>query len=137
MNSILIGRIAWCIWITLSCLRTVGVWISFCNISNMKLNASKCHFLQEKATIRGHVMSHKGVSTDPEKVKVLLEFSTSNDVSSLTAFLSCTGCYRHFVPHFAEIASPLYNLEWERTIFQRTKVCQDAFDALKHHLQRG
>ena len=102
--------------------------------AGVKLNASKCHFLQERATILGHVVSRDGVSTDPEKIKAIMEFAVPRDVSTLRAFLGCAGYYRHFVPNFADIAAPLYNLERKETSFQWTKECQDSFDALKYHL---
>ena len=70
-------------------------------------------------------VSREGVTTDLEKTNVLLQYPEPSDVSSLRAFLGCTGYYRHFVLNFAEIAAPLYNLEKKGTFFQWTKKCHE------------
>ena len=45
-------------------------------IAGVKLNAKKCQLLREETVIMGHVVSQKGVATDPEKMKALMHHMT-------------------------------------------------------------
>lgn len=99
--------------------------------SGLKLNAKKCHFLKEKILLLGHVVSQDGVSTDPEKIQVLKNWSVPLDLTSLRSFLGCAGYYRQFIPHYADIAAPLPKLEQKSGAFNWTRECDDAFKMLK------
>ena len=54
-----------------------------------------------------------------------------HDVSTLRSFLGCAGYHRQFVPNFADVASPLYDLERKGVNFKWTIHCQQAFDTLR------
>jgi hypothetical protein len=88
--------------------------------AGVKLNVSKCHFLQETATMECAQILRKSKR---------FWSSIPSDVSSLRAFLGCAGYYRHFVPHFAEIASP-----FSPRNFPSDKRVSKRFLFLKHHL---
>ncbi len=85
--------------------------------TGLKLNAKKCHLVQEKCVILGHLVSKEGISTDPEKTKVIRDWPIPNNISDLRSFLGCIGYYRQFIRGFAKIAEPLYKLEREGTVF--------------------
>jgi hypothetical protein len=55
----------------------------------------------------GYVLSEKGVSASPDKVKALREYSAPKNVRGVRAFLGLASFYRRLVPKFAEIAKPL------------------------------
>ena len=57
-----------------------------------------------------HVVSREGISTDPEKVRVIKEWPVPVDEGQLRSFLGTAGYYREFVPNYAHIASPLHRL---------------------------
>ena len=97
----------------------------------VKLNAKKCQLLREETVIMGHVVSQKGVAPDPEKIKALKEYPAPHDVSTPRSFLGCAGYHRQFVPNFADVASPLYDLERKGVNFKWTIHCQQAFDTLR------
>lgn len=84
--------------------------------------------------ILGHVVSQKGVATDPEKIKALREYPVPHDVSTLRSFLGFAGYYRQFVPNFADVAAPLYDLERKGINFKWTTHCQKGFDTLRDRL---
>lgn len=102
--------------------------------AGVKLNAKKCELLKTETLILGHVVSQKGIATDPEKVKALKEFPEPHDLTTLRSFLGCAGYYRQFIPNFADIAPPLYGLERKGANFKWTTECQAAFDTLKRRL---
>ena len=72
--------------------------------NGLKLKGSKCEFFRNRVQYLGHVVSEKGVETDPEKVKVLKERRTPKSVKELHSFLGFAGYYRRFVPGFSQIA---------------------------------
>ena len=62
--------------------------------------------LCEQVVVLGHAVSREGISTDPEKKRVIKEWPEPVDESQLRAFLGTAGYYRQFVPNYAHIASP-------------------------------
>lgn len=79
----------------------------------------------------GHVVSPKGIATDPEKVKAIKEFPEPMDVSTLCSFLGCAGHDRQFMRNFTDIAFPRYDLERKGSNLKWTTTCQTAFNTLK------
>ena len=98
------------------------------------MNARKCEFVQQRSVILGHVVSKEGISTDPDKVKVLEKWPIPNNLSDLRLFLGCTGYYRQYIRDYARIAEPLYRLERKGTVFKWNDDCQKAFNILKTNL---
>ena len=75
--------------------------------TGLKINPKKCKLLADKVTVFGHVVSWEGISTDPEKVRVVQEWPAPSNISQLRSFLGTAGYYRHFVPKYADLAAPL------------------------------
>lgn len=78
--------------------------------AGLKLKGSKCEFFLPSVSHLGHVVSAKGIETDPEKVKALKEWPVPVCIKELRSFLGFAGYYRRFVPSFASIAKPLNDL---------------------------
>jgi len=102
--------------------------------ANLKLKPSKCHLLRTEIKFLGHVVSAKGVSTDPSKIEAVRNWPVPEDVHEVRSFLGLTSYYRRFVPTFAEIAAPLHVLTMKNRKFEWTTQCDHAFTKLKYAL---
>jgi hypothetical protein len=89
---------------------------------NLKLKASKCEFFKSKVTYLGHVVSEKGIETDPDKIEAVKTWPVPSTVKEVRAFLGFVGYYRRFVKGFASIARPLNDLLVENEAQNPNKV---------------
>ena len=78
--------------------------------ANLKLKPSKCHFATEKVLYLGHFISSKGIHVNEDKIKAVKDFPRPKTVRKLRGFLGLCSYYKRFVPNFAKIAAPLYQL---------------------------
>ena len=98
--------------------------------AGLRLKPRKCKFSQELVTYLGHVVSARGVETDPEKLKAVRDYPEPTNVKSLRSFLGLASYYRRFVPGFSAVAGPLHSLTKDAP-FVWGPDCQNAFERLK------
>lgn len=102
--------------------------------ANLKLNPKKCAFFKKEVSYLGHIISDKGVRTDPDKVKAVQEWPIPKTKTEVRAFLGLCAYYRRFVKNFSEIAKPLHRLTEESRQFIWDESCGLAFKQLKELL---
>ena len=102
--------------------------------AGLKIKPSKCFLMQRSVHYLGHVVSAKGVETDPKKVSCVWEWPIPTDVKELQQFLGLASYYRRFVKNFAHKARPLYRLTEKGRRWNWTDECGEAFVTLKHAL---
>ena len=98
---------------------------------NLRVKASKCMFGADKVTYLGHVVSAKGVHTDPAKITAVAALPDPKTVEQVRSFLGLAGYYRKFIPQFATLAAPLVNLTKKGTKFLWGEDQKRAFVQLK------
>ena len=76
----------------------------------LKLKPNKCEFFKTKVNYLGHVVSHSGVETDPDKISALASWPEPDNVKALRSFLGFTGYYRRFIKDYAKTVKPLNDL---------------------------
>uniref|UniRef100_A0A3B3R4V1 Gypsy retrotransposon integrase-like protein 1 n=1 Tax=Paramormyrops kingsleyae TaxID=1676925 RepID=A0A3B3R4V1_9TELE len=76
----------------------------------LKLAPEKCKFFQTSVRYLGHIVSERGVETDPEKVKALKTWPIPTNLKELRSFLGFAGYYRRFIQGYSHIIKPLNEL---------------------------
>ncbi|MCO5575757.1 hypothetical protein L7F22_029561 [Adiantum nelumboides] len=102
-----------------------------CRLYQICLNPKKCVFMVRQGKILGHIVSKNGISTDMEKILVIVELPRPLRVKEVQAFMGHCGYYHRFIYLYAIIAKPLYALI---TKFKWTNECEKAFQILKQRL---
>ena len=96
--------------------------------AGLKLKPSKCELFKKQINYLGHVVGHKGVATDPDKIM------------AVRSFLGLVSYYWRFIPTFSKVAKPLNTLlqNLEGTPHQKKKFKvnwgpeqQEAFETLQ------
>ena len=75
--------------------------------AGLKLKPSKCFFFREEIEYLGHVVSGKGISTNPKKIEAVSKWPTPKTVYDVRSFLGFVGYYRRFIKNFSRITKPI------------------------------
>ena len=78
---------------------------------SLKLKREKCSFLQKQVSYLGYVVSSEGISTDPDKISVVRDWSVPTTVKQLCSFLGFASYCHHFVKDFSKVADSLHDLQ--------------------------
>ena len=107
----------------------------------LKLKPSKCFFFKEEIEYLGHVVSGKGISTNPKKVEAVTKWPTPKTVYDVRSFLGFVGYYRRFINNFSKISKPIREVitglenqskrTAKKTLIEWTEAANSAFENLK------
>lgn len=76
----------------------------------LKLAPEKCVFAQTSVKYLGHIVSHEGVKTDPDKIAAVQTWPVPTNLKELKSFLGFIGYYRRFIKNFSRKVKPLNQL---------------------------
>ncbi|KAJ8390191.1 hypothetical protein AAFF_G00109300 [Aldrovandia affinis] len=88
---------------------------------NLCLNSAKCSLFHRQTSFLGHIVSKKGVSTDPAKVEAVEQWPVPTSTAELSSFLGLASYY---------IARPLHQLTEKAQRFHWSPFSQDPFNQL-------
>ena len=101
----------------------------------MRIQTSKCQFLQEEVQYLGHIVSSAGIQPDSRKVQAVADYPTPRSSKELRQFLGLTNYYRRFVKDYAKMARrPIFELVKKSVRFQWNALANESFESLKHCL---
>ena len=117
---------------TLEHLQNPGCVLSRLREAGLRVKPSKCRFLLKEVKFLGHIISEKGISTDPGKTEAIQKWPVPSSKRELQQFLGLANYYRRFIKSFALIAKPLQRLTEKGAPFEWTAACgQKSFDDLR------
>ncbi|GFU94430.1 retrovirus-related Pol polyprotein from transposon 297 [Trichonephila clavipes] len=102
--------------------------------AELTLNKKKCHFARDKLKYLGLIISKDGIETDSNKIRAITEMRPPKNNREVSKFLGMTGWYQIFIPRYADICEPLYQLKKKGAKFNWSKEAQDSFDKIKRTL---
>ena len=104
-----------------------------CQQKGIKLNSSpdKLQIRCSEMVLHGHVFTLKGVKPDPSKVEAILKMPTPEDVSAVRRFCGMVQYLARFMPHLAQVATPLRDLTHKGIPWSWTEEHDNAFKAIK------
>src|SRR5262245_24085359 len=108
--------------------------ISLLYKANLQIKWKKCKFFMTKVKFLGHEISKEGINTDPEKIEVMKNLPTPKNRKNIQEVMGLFQYYKAFVPNFARIAAPLYDLLKKDAEFIWSSRAQKAFDTLKERM---
>ena len=91
----------------------------------------KCSFDCKQVEFLGYVISSKGISMDPAKVKAVLEWQTPRSLRDVQCFLGFANFYRKFIQDYSKIILPLTQLTKKGHAFLWSNEADMAFRHLK------
>ena len=99
--------------------------------AGLKLNPTKCKLFQLKTKFLGHVVSGRGIESDPEKVRAVVDWPVTRYLTEDRGFVALTSYYRRSIVSFAEIARFIHVLTQKNRPFIWEDAQQEAFECLK------
>ena len=109
--------------------------------AGLKLKPSKCFLFKEEIEYLGHVVSGKGISTNPKKIEAVSKWPTPRTVYDVRSFLGFVGYYRRFIKNFSRITKPIREVitglenqskrAAKKTYIEWTDAADTAFEHLK------
>lgn len=102
--------------------------------AKLKLNLSKCSFLQNQINYLGYEISSTGMRPGEAKIRCVAEFPQPGNVHAVRQFLGLVSYFRKFINGFAELAYPLTKLLKKDVKWEWTHDQEKAFNALKTRL---
>jgi len=94
----------------------------------------KCAFAVSHVDYLGHSISGNGIRPNNDKVKAIQAVATPRNVSELKSFLGAVTFYHKFLPNFATICCPLYQLTRTGVKWVWTRQCTKAMNTIKSML---
>ena len=99
--------------------------------AGLTVKTEKVVFATQEISFLGHLVSAAGVRIDPERTRAIRDFPCPRDVKGISRFVGMANFYHKFIPHFADVASPLNTLRKKGVKFKWDTPQQDDFDTLK------
>jgi Reverse transcriptase (RNA-dependent DNA polymerase). len=102
--------------------------------ARLRLNIEKCRFCVNQLKYLGHLVDHRGIHTDPDKIDAIRTLKAPTNIREIRRFLGTVSWYRRFIKNFSRTARPLTQLLHKKAKWKWTEEEEIAFQTLKQHL---
>lgn len=102
--------------------------------NGLKINLDKCEFGCSELRYLGFLVNERGLQADPAKLEPVLTYPLPQNIKELRRFLGMMSWYRRFIPHLAELSTPLTDLLRKGVKWKWGEAQQTAFEKLRNHL---
>ena len=86
------------------------IFIAKCDQFGVKLNREKLELAKDSITFVGHIISEKGMSTDPKKVEAITKLPSPASTKDVRRVLGMVQYLSRYIPYLTNIVQPLQNL---------------------------
>jgi len=105
-----------------------------CRQAHVMINARKSILGPARLAYLGHLIGPATVEVDPERLQPILNLRHPTNRETLHSFLGFSNYYSRFIPHFAEIAAPLWDLTKRGNAFRWDDELERRFTSIKEAL---
>ena len=107
--------------------------LNLCRSYNICLSRKK-FAISTKVKFAGHIISHKGVQPDPEKVAAIRTFPRPTNLTEVRSFLGLANQLGYFVPDLTHVCRPIHELTKKDIAFNWGLSQEKAFEEAKEIL---
>src|SRR6266511_361126 len=102
------------------------------------VKVKKCEFAKKELKFLGHIISRKGIRTDPEKIEKMVNIGSPKNLKELRSRFGLFSFYRQYIKGFLGITKPMYELiqmeNGKYILFVWNEKKQKAFDEIKKRM---
>ncbi|UYV80669.1 hypothetical protein LAZ67_19001328, partial [Cordylochernes scorpioides] len=115
-------------------LEHLRLFFQLCRAENIRLNLNKCQLCKTSISFLGYEITQGTYKPHLTNTQVIGTIQPPTNVKTLQSFLGVVNVYHKFIPHYAQLRSPLNILLKNNIPFKWTLECQKAFEDLKSSL---
>ncbi|GKB77046.1 reverse transcriptase domain-containing protein [Tanacetum coccineum] len=101
-----------------------------CEVTNLRLNWEKSHFMVKEGIVLGHKISKNRIEVDKAKVDVIAKLPHPTIVKGVRSFLGHASFYRRFIKDFSKISRPMTYFLEKNTPFIFSNECIQPFELM-------
>lgn len=95
---------------------------------------SKCEICQTRIEYLGYLIDQRGIQPNDSHIRAIKTYPQPKNTRQVHSCVGLFSYFRRFIPSFAQLARPLYNLLKKDAVFNFDQKCVQAFETLKAKL---
>ena len=103
--------------------------------AGLTLSPEKCKFFQKSVKYLGQIFDEYGCRPDPERLSAIANLEPPKDVSALRRYLGILSWQKRYIPLYAKICMPLFELLQKDKKYVWSPECQKAYETLQRKIQ--
>ena len=105
--------------------------------ADLRMNPDKCKFGLTEIEFLGVRVNADGIRPAEEKIQAMRNMSQPKNKDELGSFLGLANHYQEYIPMYAHLANPLYQLKKKDAKFIWSESCEKAFQEIKEKLYQA